>query len=146
MKNLKVLLLILFLLVAEKSFSAVGCKVIGGTTIYPTYNTYLLGVIVNGINIGIPSDVYWLNNPISTNVSCTVAWANNYQVTGSCVYGTPAVALPPLVSVCTNCVAGELVNYTTTLQCNLDDYSWALGATAAGLGFVFIRRRKNNNS
>jgi len=27
------------------------------------------------------------------------------------------------------------------LECNLDDYSWALGATAGFLGLVFIKRR-----
>ncbi|WP_316759811.1 hypothetical protein [Pedobacter aquatilis] len=137
-------IIIIFFLCNHSIFAAVGCKVIGGTTVYPTYNTYVLGVIVNGINIGVPADVYRLNNPFSTTSSCTTSWVNSYQVVGSCVYGSPAVSLPPLVSVCTNCVAGELVNYNTTVECSLDGYSWVLGTAAGIFGVLIIKRRSKD--
>lgn len=135
--------LILLILFSPLSKAAIGCKVIGGNTIYPNSNFYLLGVKVNGVTIGVASDIYNLTSPLYTDVSCAVPWVNSYQTTGSgvCIYGSPAVAVPLVVSLCGDCVYGELVDYTTTVECNLDDHSWLFGAAAGLFGILIIRKR-----
>jgi hypothetical protein len=134
---------ILFFLFSPSLNAATGCKVPGSNIIYPNSNYYLLGVKVNGVTIGVGQNVYNLTSPVYTDVSCVVPWANSYQLTGSgvCIYGSPAVAVPLVVSLCGDCVYGELVDYTTTTECNLDDYSWTLGAAAGFFGIFVIRRR-----
>lgn len=133
---------ILLFLFSPLAKAATGCKVIGGNTIYPTYDTFLLGVLIGGVNIGIPSYIYKPSSPLLTDMSCVIPWVNTYTVTGTCKYGTPEIPVLSLVAVCTNCVDGELVDYTTTVECNLDDHSWLFGA-AAGLFGIFIIRKRN---
>ncbi|WP_344848944.1 hypothetical protein [Pedobacter jeongneungensis] len=130
--------------VAFAQGTVTGCKVSGGNLIYTSSTQYLLGVdLGGGLSLALGSYVYNLNPNISTNVSCTVSWASNVSVqsSGGCVYGSPSVSLPGLAAVCTNCVYGDLVTYTPTLQCNLDDYSWTFGAAASIFGIFVIRRR-----
>ncbi|RZK36804.1 MAG: hypothetical protein EOO90_26660 [Pedobacter sp.] len=44
------------------------------------------------------------------------------------------------------CIGGPVLQghegVYTMVECNLDDYSWALGASAAFVGFFVIRKRK----
>lgn len=142
----KLLLSSLILLVNPYPLHAdVGCKIIGGNTIYPTYRTFLLGVELDGVSLGIPSYIYRRTSPIYTDVSCLISWAYNVKPFGSgnCVYGTPDVNIPLAAAVCiTSCFKGQLVEYSTTVECPLDDYSWAFGASAAALGVFVIRKRK----
>ncbi|RZL69520.1 MAG: hypothetical protein EOO93_01375 [Pedobacter sp.] len=136
-----ILFLLILLLFVKNTSAAVGCRVINGNTIYRNSNYYLLGVKVNGITIGVGQNIYNLNAPILSNTSCSVPWAGNITVIGSCIYGSPEVAVPLVASVCNNCLVGELVNYSDRVDCPLDDYSWALSASAAVLGFFIVSRR-----
>ena len=145
MKKLVFLFGVFVLLFNHLSKAAVGCKVPGGSTIYTSYTYYLLGVKLSGGSvIGVNSNVYHLAPSLSTNVSCSTSWVNSYSLVSSgndCIYGSPAVAVPLVISLCNDCVWGDLVNYTTTIECNLDDYSWALGLGAGVFGVFVIKRR-----
>jgi hypothetical protein len=135
-------IVLLFVCYSGISNAAVGCKVPGGNSIYTSYTTYLLGVkISSGLTIGIGANIYEASNPLFTDVSCSTSWVNSYTVIGSCIYGHPT-GIPIVLGVCNDCLGdGELVNYTTTLECNLDDYSLPLAAAASFLGIFVIRRR-----
>lgn len=146
MRLVKGLFLILIIsCVAVHAKAAVGCKVMGGSEIYSSYTFYVLGVkLSNGVTIGIAQDIYHANSPVLTTVSCTIPWANNIVSSGpnTCIYGNPT-GIPVVVGSCNDCVYGELVNYTTTLECDLDDYSWFFGASVTTVGMLIIRRRRN---
>lgn len=94
----------------------------------------------------------------SNKVFSNVGTASNNCNTGAAV-GTCSVCLQGGTVVSINvaglpvifCNKGFLDNYAPTpgayytnyiLQCNLDDYSWALGASAAALGLIVIRKGK----
>jgi len=65
-----------------------------------------------------------------------------------CIGGILTINLPPLASVCLKLsppygfTSGSQYSNYTVVDCNLDDYSWTLGA-AAGLFGVFVIRRRN---
>lgn len=147
MKMLKLLIVCLFvcILFVEKARAADGCRISGGSLIYTSSNSYLLGVdLGSGLSLALGGKIYKLSPTINSTVSCTIPWAKivDPPVINGCIYGNPSISVPGVSAVCLTCQYGDLVNYTSTVECNLDDYSWALGA-AAGLFGVFVIRRRN---
>lgn len=138
--------LIIFILLSNcVSAQIEGCRIPGTNTIYPISNStnYLLGVLtINGVSIQLPIRIFKTNVTVETVISCSIPHlaSANPLFPAACYYGTPASILG--IVTCNDCLVGERVEYTTTLECNLDDYSWTLGA-AAGLFGVFIIRRRN---
>lgn len=143
---MKKALLLLFVLVSFNvypTFGEEGCKIIGGsnTVIYKNFKTSLLALeFSNGIKIAVGTKIYTPNSPITNNISCTVPWVNSYIVKGSCIHGE-VDGLPPVVVTCNDCAYGELVEYTTTLECDIDDYAWLLTVGLGLVGFFIIRRK-----
>jgi len=111
--------------------SATGCMIPSEQIVYPNS---ALKVLSNGNAIYLdtsprsldPNYCYW--TPPSTASQCTVCAG-----LGACV-----------LNICL-CVGGQKSGYVgdfTMVECNLDGYSWTLGA-AAGLFGVFVIRRRN---
>ena len=139
MNMLRVLLVILFICTSKLSFSAEGCMV--GTTVYPNFAGYN-SISLFPLTLG--TKTFYVTSPYSTIVQTCPGWVNINSSGGICFYGNPSIGIPlggyPL-AICVGCPTGTLVDYTYVI-CNLDDYSWTLGA-AAGLFGVFVIKRRN---
>lgn len=140
MNILRVLLVIIFICTSKLSFSAEGCMV--GNTVYPDFAGYNTVSILPVLSLGTKS--FYVTSPYSTIDDTCPGWARVNSSGGTCFYGNPTLGLVLggfQIAVCAGCPSGTLVDYTY-VQCNLDDYSWTLGA-AAGLFGVFVIRRRN---
>ncbi|WP_316797829.1 hypothetical protein [Pedobacter frigidisoli] len=133
---------VVMILTASAVEAAEGCRV--GSTIYPTfagYNTIDIDLFTLRVTLG--NKTFYTSNPISTSPNTCPGWAQVTATNGVCLYGNPtigAVIEGFQLAVCLNCPAGTLVQYDY-LYCDLDDYSWLFGASAAMVGLVMIRRK-----
>ncbi|GAA3956103.1 hypothetical protein GCM10022246_07630 [Pedobacter ginsengiterrae] len=143
MKDLKYILTFFALTFFFKSNAAIGCRISGGSVIYTSFSAYTLGVDVgSGLSLTLGGRIYQLTPIINSNVSCTIPWAKNVtpiNVNG-CIYGSPSVNIPGVSAVCLTCKYGDLVDYTSTLECNLDDYSLPLVAVSGILGLLILKK------
>lgn len=116
-----------FILISKISFAAEGC-LIAGNTLYTTP-----GLVVSVALVG---DVRTYSGPtVSISPPACPRATNIKPITGVGVLKLCIVGL----------TIGDIVTYdmlNPPIQCNLDDYSWALGASAAALGLIVIRKRK----
>jgi len=94
------------------------------------YYPYLGAVVIVGTR------VYDIANSYPTVPNTCPGWATYPSTGGSC-----GVGLNVLGVVSLSLGGGREVNFTY-IQCPLDDYSWAFGASAAILGIFVIRKRK----
>ena len=130
------LVIIISLLHATKSFAQlIGCEI--GSTIYTTLN----GNLDVGVTVVVPITVSVRNydNPALSTLPNACPRATNIIPLNGGLAVTLCVANGNLLPL------GRTVTYTRLdppVQCDLDDYSWALGASAAALGLIVIRKRK----
>jgi len=133
-------LFIYFNLIVSTALAGEGCVI--GSTVYSSRASTVLSLEVLGSNkvfseVGSPTNSC---NPPSTEGSCSV-----------CINGGSAIDISLIGAPVIVCSLSLLNNYPPTtgsyysnyiLNCNLDDYSWTLGA-AAGLFGIFVIRRRN---
>lgn len=139
MKSLQIILFVVFICISKVSNAAEGCMV--GSTVYPNFAGYNT---VSLIPLSLGTKSFYVTSPFSTNVGTCPGWVNINSSGGACFYGNPTLGLNLggfQIAVCAACPTGTLVDYTY-VNCNLDDYSWPLGA-AAGLFGIFVIRRRN---
>ena len=140
MIKISVVLLMLFFSTLN-AFALDGCLV--GNTIYSTRTTSAIQVdlLANGMNVFKSDFPVGINNCITGTI----------QGTCQVCHGNPSVGLNILgvkVLVCTlgldlfRRVDNGVYYSSYVLECDLDDYSWALGASASALGLIVIRKRK----
>ncbi|MGN8059059.1 hypothetical protein ACTJKN_22420 [Pedobacter sp. 22163] len=117
-----------------------GCRI--NTTFYNIPASVLLGINLGGTIIP-------YTTPGTNSNGCytgTVSSAKSCYVctNGGGVVLAVGVGTALEVITCSTGIATKGTYYSDyVLECNLDDYSWTLGA-AAGLFGVFIIRRRNN--
>lgn len=140
--NLKWLPITVFLLLTKLDLLAAdGCLI--GSTLYTARASGAIQVelLANGMN------VFKHVPPTSTNNCISGVRMGTCQV----CHGDPAVGLNIIGLKILVCTAGlnlfaqvdSGVYYSSyVLECPLDDYSWALGASAAAFGIFVIRKRK----
>lgn len=115
MKKLVFLLLFLLIFISNKTYADLGCQVPDGRVFYGTL---------------------WLNQIRSVCPGTAGDTAPYANVTGPANGGrTCIIVINIFVSL-----TGTEVTYDV-LNCNLDDYSWALGLGAGVFGVLVIRRR-----
>lgn len=127
--------------ISEFALGAEGCVV--NSQVHLTRAPTNLELSVLGSNkvfseVSIPSNNCNVGSSLGSCSAC---------LSGGSVINVNLIGIPVIV-----CSRGGLFgNYTPTpgfyytnyiVQCNLDDYSWALGASAAALGLIVIRKRK----
>lgn len=136
-------MLIIISLFTSKLLAAEGCLV--GSTVYYSFVGYAtIDVVVLPPSITIGKKVFRNDLGYSTIPNACPGWASSITNTNvDCLYGPVTVAVNvaglPL-AVCVGCPQGKIVNFTY-LNCPLDDYSWAFGASAAVLGIFVIKKR-----
>jgi len=121
------LIFVILLFNKQKLNAAEGC-LIGGNTLYTTP-----GLVVTVVLVGDVRTYSGPTVPISPP-SCPRA-TNIKPITGVGILKLCLVGL----------AIGDIVTYdmlNPPIQCDLDDYSWALGASATALGLIVIRKRK----
>ncbi|TBO42173.1 hypothetical protein [Pedobacter kyonggii] len=128
MKKLKHLFIILSLLaIPFAGKSQTGCYVASENKIYfPVVSILTLNVAL-------------LSNSHST--TCPAGSTSATQVYIPSPTGSAACSIVVSLTNLTILNSGVMRGYTIT-NCNLDDYSWALGLGAGVFGFVLIKRRQ----
>jgi hypothetical protein len=139
-----VILLIVISTCFKIAFAAEGCLI--GSKLYTVAATPAVGVVL-------ATDLQVYVIPSVTTDACFSGTSSTAKACFACEIGGRVmlvVGATPLLYVVT-CEGGILGLYGATrgtyysdyvLECNLDDYSWALGA-AAGLFGVFVIKRRN---
>ena len=128
--------LIMIMMSSFASFAQLtGCEI--GNTIYTSLN----GNLDVGVTVIVPIvvSVRNYNNPQLSTLPNACPRATNINPVDGGLALTLCVANGNLLPL------GRTVTYSRLdppIQCNLDDYSWALGASAAALGIFVIRRMK----
>lgn len=125
MKFLCLIILIFISFDLHAQGSADGCLIPSDNKVYTDY-TSLLGARLYINNPSVPLSPNYCSWTSSSTVPCNVCFGSINALALLCVGGP---------------VIGGRQGTYTMVQCNLDDYSWALGSTAAFFGFIFIRRR-----
>ena len=131
---MKVFLLFLLIFFTSRLMgqgSATGCLIPFEQRVYPNNS---LNLLANGNQIFLDTNPKSLSanycswTPNSTSITCSVCSGLGLCLSGICVcLGTPK---------------SGFVGTFSMVICPLDDYSWALGASAAALGLIVIRKRK----
>ncbi|WP_316736099.1 hypothetical protein [Pedobacter aquatilis] len=141
MRSIKGLFVIIILFSFNKLSAADGCLI--GSNIYTQHDN-------GAINVSLFSSLELFNSVHANTNNCIsgVTRGDCY----SCVSGGSPLLVVSVGSLLTGITcANGLSLYGATkgtyysnyvLQCNLDDYSWALGSAAGVFGFVLLRRRK----
>ncbi|WP_316794882.1 hypothetical protein [Pedobacter agri] len=132
--KLCICIFILFIVDAKLFAQLTGCEI--GNNIYTSLN----GNLDVGITVIVPIIVSVRNydNPALSTLSNACPRAINISPVSGGAALTLCVANGNLLPL------GRTVTYNRLdppLQCTLDDYSWALGASAAALGMFVIRKR-----
>ena len=144
MKSSKYIFTFILLISFCESKAVIGCRVKSGSLIYTSFSSYVLGVdIGSGLSLNLGGRIYHLSPTINSSPSCTIPWAKNVNIitVNGCLYGNPSINVPGVSAVCLTCQYGDLVDYVSTLECNLDDYSIPLLGATGLLGLLVIRKR-----
>jgi hypothetical protein len=142
MKGFVFLVLILFgSFCSYAQGTATGCLIPSSKIVYQNKEGFLINEILKLLLGGNDSYAYSSGIPLSSNFCFWTPTPTGSVSCGVCTNYTLNV-----FNVVTGCQAGAMlqgyVGTYTMVQCNLDDYSWTLGA-AAGLFGVFVIRRRN---
>ncbi len=149
MKGLRYFLIVFVLLLFQNTNAADGCLV--NSNIYSN-------PAPTALNVNLFSDLKMYTSPgqstscfsgtVSSSTACYVCdqggEISSAVSIGSLLYlitcnkKTNALGLGPYYSALPGTYYSSYV-----LQCNLDDYSWALGSVAAACAFIIIRRKRN---
>lgn len=124
---IRYVILISAIFISKLAVGAEGC-LIGGNTLYTTP-----GLVVTVVLVGDVRSYSGPTIPISPP-SCPRA-TNVRPITGVGILKLCIVGI----------TTGDIVTYDTLnppIQCNLDDYSWVLGASASALALIVIRKKK----
>lgn len=140
MKTVKLTLLLLVVLVGSLKAQS-GCLVPGGE-VYTQPETDLVNVIIvllfGPAYRGTPTNQY---GPCINKVQ-NAYLPDNSRNCRVCRGGGFTVVIPGVLATCgTPTIDGKIATLQV-IQCDLDDYSWAFGASAAALGLILIRKRK----
>jgi len=114
-----------------------GCKLPNGKIYGPQTGTALLGATLVPLNLGILVPLY--NSPEISQIPGACPGYANTPVSLGTPCTTSALTILGLGLVAQN--EGVEFSYSF-VNCNLDDYTWTLGA-AAGLFGIFVIKRKN---
>jgi len=129
-KLFKIVVFSLLLFVSFNAKSSLGCQI--GNSIFTTPNGSLNVVIIVTIS------VRNFDNPSLSTLPNACPRATNIVPVSGGLGLTTCVANGNLLPL------GTVVNYDRLdppVQCNLDDYTWALGAAAGFFGIFIIRKR-----
>lgn len=119
--------------------SATGCLITSTKIVYTTKENALINNVLKLLLGGNDSYISTSGVPLSNNYCFWTPTPTGSFDCGVCTNYTINLGLV------TGCQAGAMLQgYAgsyTMVQCNLDDYSWALGAAAGLLGVFVIRKR-----
>lgn len=133
--------LIIFVFTTHLSRAQTGCLVAGGN-VYTVEEGALVNVIL-GLLVG-PG---YKGSPINQYGPCVnnsqyVYIADNLRNCRVCTGAGFTITVPGVVVTCSSTIFNGKIATSQIINCPLDDYSWALGASIAAFGIFVIRKRK----